>query len=172
VYGQSLRERLGLPATARLLGLNIGCGTADALWRRPDIDLISQLVAQVQQRSEQQGQTLHLLLTGAPFERDVNTAFAALHRTRVDAPIHDVAGATSLLDLAGVIDQCALFMSSDSGPYHMSVGLRVPTLALFTRVDPSAVHIHSWVRCVQLTDAGHVTPDADSALDLLQAAAR
>jgi ADP-heptose:LPS heptosyltransferase len=169
--GLALRSRLGLPESARLLGLNIGCGTADAVWRRPALDLISQLVEQVQARSQAQGQTLHLVLTGAAFERDVNAAFMDLHRQRIDQPMHDLAGSTSLLDLTGVIEQCSLFISSDSGPYHMAVGLKVPTLALFTRDDPSACHTHPWVRCVQLTNGQQVADCANNAMALLAMAA-
>lgn len=37
--------------------------------------------------------------------------------------------------LAGVIKRCNLFISSDTGPMHLAVALKVPTLAIFTDSD-------------------------------------
>jgi ADP-heptose:LPS heptosyltransferase len=144
-FGAGLRARLGLAPDTLLLGLNIGCGTPDAQWKRPSLELISQLLARLQARHP-----VPLLLTGAPFERDVNEAFTAVHRQRSTLPMHDLAGATSLLQLPSVIEQCRLFLSTDSGPYHMAVAQQVPTLALFNRHDSAGYHHHDWVRCVQL----------------------
>jgi ADP-heptose:LPS heptosyltransferase len=163
-FGAALRQRLGIAEGTPLLGLNIGCGTPDAAIKRPPLPLISELVAHVQRQHP-----VTLVLTGAPFERDVNEAFAALHRQRVDAPIHDLAGATDLPQLAGVISQCRLFISTDSGPYHMAVALRVPTLALFNRDDPRHYHHDAWVRCVQFRETADVAPASVAADSLLNA---
>ncbi|MEO8298536.1 MAG: glycosyltransferase family 9 protein [Burkholderiales bacterium] len=165
-FGESLRLRLGLPDNTPLLGLNIGCGTPDAVVKRPPLELISALIASLQQR-----RPLALVLTGAPFERDVNQAFAALHRQRVDQPMHDLAGETDLPQLAGVIEQCRAFISTDSGPYHMAVGQRVPTLALFNRDDATHYHHDAWVRCVQLCEAADVAPAASALAALWDAPA-
>jgi ADP-heptose:LPS heptosyltransferase len=156
-----LRSRLGVAADAPLLGLNIGCGTPDAKKKRPPLALISELVARIQAR-----RPAALVLTGAPFERDVNEAFTQLHRQRTGLPIHDLAGATSLLQLPGVIEQCGLFLSTDSGPYHMAVAQRVPTLALFNRHDTACYHQHAWVRCVQLVQDADVAPADEAAAAL------
>jgi ADP-heptose:LPS heptosyltransferase len=160
-FGAGLRSQLGVAADAPLLGLNIGCGTPDAKQKRPTLELVSDLMARIQAR-----RPAALVLTGAPFERDVNEAFMQLHRQRNDLAIHDLAGATSLVQLPGVIEQCGLFVSTDSGPYHMAVGQRVPTLALFNRHDPSCYHQHPWVRCVQLVTHEQVTPAVEAAAAL------
>ena len=60
----------------RFLGLNIGCGTLDALHKRPDLELLSLLVDQLQRRYG-----LDLLLMGAPFEVEVHRSFQQMqHR--------------------------------------------------------------------------------------------
>jgi ADP-heptose:LPS heptosyltransferase len=60
-----------------LLGLNIGCGTPDAMPKRPDLGLLSELVAGLQR-----DHGMRLVLTGAPFEKDINEKFCALHKER------------------------------------------------------------------------------------------
>jgi ADP-heptose:LPS heptosyltransferase len=140
--GHAFRQRLSAElAGRRLLGLNIGCGTPDALGKRPPLDLLSALVGELQQRHK-----FALVLTGAPFEQDVNREF--LSQFTPQGSVVDLAGRTSLLELAGVIKACSLFVSSDSGPYHMAVALRVPTLALFNGPNPAHYHHHFWTHCL------------------------
>ena len=43
----------------------------------------------------------------------------------------NLAGKTSLLETAAVIDRCLLLVSGDSGVLHIAVGLNVPTVSLF-----------------------------------------
>jgi ADP-heptose:LPS heptosyltransferase len=160
--GRAFRRRLhaevGGESAPPLLGLNIGCGTPDAVTKRPNLELLAALVAELQRRHG-----FLLLLTGAPFERDINREFQA--RLKAAGPVLDLAGRTTILELAGAISACRLFLSTDSGPYHMSVALRVPTLALFVRSSPEHYHHHSWVHC-------EVTHGVESLEPLLQAAQR
>jgi ADP-heptose:LPS heptosyltransferase len=139
-FRERLRKELAGTNNRPWLGLNIGCGTPDAVHKRPDLALLSRLVAELQRRHG-----LTAVLTGAPYEQEINRKF--LSQARLRDPVIDLAGRTSLLELAGVIAGCRLFVSSDSGPYHMAVALRVPSLALFNRPNPVHYHLHDWVRC-------------------------
>lgn len=155
--GARFRERLAADLSGRpLLGLNIGCGTPDAVGKRPPLDLLSALVRELQQRHG-----FALVLTGARFEQEVNRQFLSGFKPR--GPVVDLAGRTNLLELTGLIKACRLFVSSDSGPYHMSVALRVPTLALFKSPNPEHYHHHSWVHCL-------VAPSLESLPAALEAA--
>ena len=138
----ALRARHGLPAEARLLGLNLGCGTPDAVAKRPNLELMSSLVGALQR-----DHGLALVLTGAPFERAINTAFRERYREPPGSRVIDLAGQTSLLTLAGAIQACELFISSDSGPFHMAVALGVPTLGVFNWDNRVHFHHQAWVRC-------------------------
>jgi ADP-heptose:LPS heptosyltransferase len=104
------------------------------------VDVLVALVGELQHRHG-----FALVLTGAPFEQDINRQFLSQFQAR--GPVVDLAGRTSLLDLAGVIKACSLFVSSDSGPYHMSVALRTPTLALFVVPNPQHYHFNPWTHC-------------------------
>jgi ADP-heptose:LPS heptosyltransferase len=141
-----------------ILGLNIGCGTPDAVPKRPSFDLLAALVVELQRCHG-----FALLLTGARYEQAVNREF--LQRLQPIGPVLDLAGRTTMLELTGAIAACRLFISSDSGPYHMAVALRVPTLALFNTPNPQHYHRNAWTDCL-------VAPDARSLPAALAAAER
>jgi ADP-heptose:LPS heptosyltransferase len=171
-FGEGLRQQFGLAPETLLLGLNIGCGTPDAIGKRPSLEALSRLVSQVQAAVLAEGRPVALMLTGAAFERDVNEAFAHLHRANGRGDCLDLAGQTDLVQLAGVIRQCRLFLSTDSGPYHMAVGLKVPTLALFNRGGAEQHHHrHPWVRCQLLMSDDDVEDCVNAARALLTEAA-
>ena len=140
LYSTQLKRRLltGLP----VVGLNIGCGTPDANKKRPKISDLVECI----------GQTLKeyphsLLLSGAEFERDVNQEFTSAYVARWGdvSHIYDLAGETTLCSLTGLIDACDVFISTDSGPYHMSVAMKKPTLVLFTYPEVTSFHDYPWV---------------------------
>lgn len=140
-YAAQLQPRL--PPGRRVIGLNIGCGTPDALGKRPSLEALADALHALSLL----GPSV-LLLSGAPFERDVNQAFIATYRQRhgEGLAIMDLAGESSLSGLTGLISLCDLFVSTDSGPYHMAVAMRIPTIAWFVLVDPSSFHHEAWCR--------------------------
>ncbi len=154
----ALRARNGLPDTARLLGVNIGCGPP-TVGKRPDYHLVSGLVAGLQREHG-----FAVVLTGAPNEQAINEAFLRIHQSPGSPPVIDLAGQTSLLELVGAINACELFLSSDSGPFHMAVALGVPTLGIFNWDNWPHYHHDRWVRC-------RVAP-SPAALPALREAAR
>ena len=158
-----LREELGGDSTRPLLGLNIGCGTPDATVKRPGLDLLAGLVGELQRRHG-----FAVVLTGAQYEREINREF--ISRLHATGPVVDLAGRTDMLELAGAIAACRLFISSDSGPYHMAVALRVPTLAIFKFPNPPHYHRHAWVECVVAPDANFLPVALEAAKRLLKIA--
>ena len=120
--------------------LNIGCGTEDAIPKRPEL---TKLVACLLALYAQQPFALHL--SGADFEREVNQTFRGLFSTAMaqhgwQADVVDWAGQLSLDELTGLLGQADLVVSSDSGPYHMAVALGVPTLCWFNFDTPPSYH--------------------------------
>jgi ADP-heptose:LPS heptosyltransferase len=144
-FRESFRQLFNIPAGARIIGVNIGCGTLDAVGKRPDLGLLAGVV-----REAQAARQAVVVLTGASFERDVNQKFAELWPVERMPLLFDLAGQTSLLQLSGLMRACDLFISTDSGPYHMAVALGVPTLALFRGGNPVHYHRAPHVRCVVL----------------------
>jgi ADP-heptose:LPS heptosyltransferase len=124
-----------------VIGLNIGCGTPDAMVKRPDLKHLAQCFSRLL--------AIHpanMVLSGAPFEKDVNQAFIALLKEMHPQDLHivDAAGETTLSSSSGLIDACDVFVSTDSGPYHMAVALRKPTLVWFTYPEVTSFHNEAW----------------------------
>ncbi|MFN3947367.1 MAG: glycosyltransferase family 9 protein [Aquificaceae bacterium] len=159
-FRESFRQRFGIPEDAKLIGLNIGCGTPDALWKRPNLGLLRNLVETIQKNTD-----TVLVLTGATFEKDINEEFLRDY----NLPAYDLAGATDILELPGLIRACRLFISTDSGPYHMAVALKVPTLAIFVKDFPPSYHKHPWVRCVVLGKEEDVKVAIEAGMELYKA---
>ena len=135
-------------AGRKLVVLNIGCGTADALVKRPDL---SDLVECFTALCERMAIDIHLI--GAAFEKDVNVDFAhklseCLSGRNLRCELHNWAGALSIEESAGLLDCSHLAVSSDSGPYHMAVALGIPTLCWLNFSTPASVHLQSNVRCM------------------------
>lgn len=146
-----------------VIGLNIGCGTSDAIPKRPPIAQVAQALHLIAS-----SQPSVILLSGAGFEKDINREFIdAFHAIHGEAtPVIDCAGQSSLSGVTGLIDLCDLFISSDSGPYHMSVAMQKPTLAWFMLDEPTSYHYDAWCSCLIRPEANLV---ADTAAKLLAA---
>ena len=126
-----------------IIGLNIGCGTPDAMHKRPPLPHLANCLHQLLQKHPAQ-----LLLSGAPFEKEVNQEFIKLFNSISKQPVQimDAAGLTTLSSSSGLINACDVFISTDSGPYHMAVALRKPTLVLFTYPERTSFHNEAWCR--------------------------
>lgn len=73
-----------------------------------------------------------IVLTGGPDEREIAADVARRMRT---APLN-LAGRTTIGDLAAVIDQLDLFVSNDTGPAHLAVARATPSVTIFGPADP------------------------------------
>jgi ADP-heptose:LPS heptosyltransferase len=124
----------------KIVVLNIGCGTFDALSKRPELNQLADCMVALYMQSPFQ---LHL--SGASFEKNINEEFQAIlvssmHRNGYYCDIYDWSGLPSLTELPGLLAKADLVVSSDSGPYHMAVALGVPTLCWFNFDTPASYH--------------------------------
>jgi ADP-heptose:LPS heptosyltransferase len=140
-------------AAKKTVVLNIGCGTPDALVKRPDLANLAACCVELFGLVP-----FKLHLSGAAFEKDVNAEFAALFALQMVAAgngpealeVVDWSGHLSLDMLSGLLQQADLAISSDSGPYHMAVALGIPTLCWFNFDTPPSYHRHGDVACMVL----------------------
>jgi lipopolysaccharide heptosyltransferase I len=57
--------------------------------------------------------------------------------TKAGVPIINSIGLTSLLEMAGIIEQASAVVAGDTGPLHMAGALGVPTVGMFGPTDPA-----------------------------------
>lgn len=134
--------------------LNIGCGTLDALPKRPPLQALVDAMVISYQRDP-----FSLHLTGASFEKEINLEFANLYLQKLSelgfAPeIHDWAGQCTLNELSGLVGRVDIMISSDSGPFHIAVALGIPTLGWFNFATPASYHPYNNV-------AVHIMPTSN-----------
>ena len=138
--------------------LNIGCGTPDAMAKRPPMHALLDAMVTSYQRNP-----FALHLTGANFEKEVNQEFANLYLQKLRAlgcypVVHDWAGQCTLNELSGLVGSADIMISSDSGPFHIAVALGVPTLGWFNFPTPASYHPHNNVVI-------HIMPSSDNFSD-------
>ncbi len=74
-----------------------------------------------------------LFLLGAPGDRPLCDAVASA----IGGPVENLAGRTSLVEMAGALAGMDLLIANDSGPVHMAAALGTPVLVLFGPTDPA-----------------------------------
>jgi ADP-heptose:LPS heptosyltransferase len=72
-----------------------------------------------------------IALTGDRSEHSLAAHIAAAMKTRAQI----LAGKLSLVELAKLQKRAAVFISGDTGPYHLAVAINCPTLTLFAPTD-------------------------------------
>jgi heptosyltransferase-2/heptosyltransferase-3 len=74
------------------------------------------------------------VITGGPGE--ILLASRVKSAASEGTPVASVAGDTSLPELAALFERCELVIGPDSGPLHLAVAMKRPTLHLYGPVDP------------------------------------
>jgi len=70
---------------------------------------------------------LKVLIVGAKDEADKDTYF----RDNFAEKLINLAGKTTLKELAGILKECKMLISGDSGPVHLACAVNTPVLAIF-----------------------------------------
>jgi heptosyltransferase-2 len=120
----------GVDQQAGCLGLNPGAEYGPA--KRWPAERFAAAAIQVHDRT----QCAWVLLGGrgdAPLTGEIH---AMLNRQRPGMPVADLAGRTSLRQLAALLSHCRSVLTNDSGPMHLAAALGTPVVALFGSTSP------------------------------------
>lgn len=122
-----------------------------------------------------------IVITGA--EKDILLADDIIRMSNNSAI--SICGKTTLKELAAIIRRAVLIISNDSGPMHIAVSQRAPTIALFGPTHPAItgpygdgdyIVLHKWkgceVPCYDLTCSDYRCMEAISVEDVLDAVKR
>ena len=111
-------------AEERLIAVHPGASDPAKRWPMEQFaELIEQLVKRYQAR---------IILVGTAQTSVVAKQIIAL----VKIPVLDLAGKTTVGQLAGLLKRCNLLVSNDSGPVHIAAGVKTPCVSIFTRNHP------------------------------------
>lgn len=75
---------------------------------------------------------LHVVLVGAPSDRDV----AERTKAASNARLADLTGQTDLLQLAALLGMAEIHICGDTGSAHLAAALNVPVVSIFGRSNP------------------------------------
>jgi len=131
-----------------LVGIHPGSGGSAPNWR-PEryAELARELV-------DRRGVTV--VLTGSPAEKPLASHFESLG----DGVI-DMIGLSAVRDMAVVISQLSVLVSSSTGPMHIAAGLGVPTVSMFCRLPARRPELWGPLgnRCETVVPPDGVCPD-------------
>jgi heptosyltransferase-2 len=120
---QKLAE-LGVVDGKLVVGINAGSIWATKRWWPPGFARLIQILIQKID--------CQIMLFGGPEDADVVEEV----KNRSGVPVIDLVGRISLRELPAAISRCRVFVTNDSGPMHVAVARRVPTVALFCATTP------------------------------------
>ena len=125
--------RLGLPAARPdrpFLGLNPGAAYGPAK-RWPVESFIAAGIA------IHQAAPCRWIVFGGPSDREIAHAISTgLGRHPPGQPVINLAGQTTLRELAAALKSCRLLLTNDSGPMHLAAAVGTPVVALFGSTSP------------------------------------
>lgn len=105
-----------------LIGFQIGASTVSRMWFEDKwIELANKL--------HKENKNIKIILTGSPAEKKLTSRVfeGILDKDRV----FDLAGYFDLNSAAALIGKLDLFITPDTGPLHISISLKTPTISLF-----------------------------------------
>lgn len=104
-----------------------------------------------------------IVLIGGPDARQLSTQIMALSRGQVI----DMAGKTTVGQMAALLRRSRILVSNDSGPVHVGAGVGIPVISLFVRNQPG-INPERWrplgLNAHILTD----TPSVDQVLERME----
>jgi heptosyltransferase-1 len=77
-------------------------------------------------------QGFQVVLTGSPGDRDLAAEIVA----QAEVPLLNLAGRTSLAELAALVGKARIAVTTDTGPMHLACALGTPVVALFGPTAP------------------------------------
>lgn len=124
---RAVREKLGnlgISESDRVIGMSPGSVWATKRWSTAGFAALIEML--------QRKQPCRVLLFGGADDQSIVEEV----RRRCSGSAISLVGRIGLRELPAAIDRCSVFVSNDSGPMHIAVARRVPTVAIFCATTP------------------------------------
>ena len=123
-FAAELLWHTGRPGT-RVVALNPGASHPVNRWNTDNFAALARrLVLELQ---------AEVILIGGGVEIDLSRMIAE----QCGVKMLDLTGKTDVLGLGGVLQECSVLVSGDTGPMHMATAVGTPVVALFGAADPA-----------------------------------
>ncbi|MDP3732673.1 MAG: lipopolysaccharide heptosyltransferase II [Candidatus Omnitrophota bacterium] len=120
---EELFKEEGIEKADRLLAIHPGASCPSKIWpNKRFADVADRFIAKYSFKA--------LVLAGP---KDIKLAQNVI--THMRHPAINLAGKTSVSQLASILKRCALFISNDSGPVHIAVAVATPVISIFGRAQ-------------------------------------
>ncbi len=135
---QKLLESEWLANAKRIVGINV---SASEEWTTKNwpVSYMAELCDRLGERG------IRVILTG--MEKDRPLIQELMKQTK--AKPASFAGKTTIMELAGLIQRCQVYITPDSAPMHLAAALKIPFIAFFGPTDPKR-HLPPAQKCAVL----------------------
>lgn len=134
----------------KIVGFQMGTSTPERQWATAHF-------AELAQRLIDNDPSLKIKLIGAPHEHALPNVFFAQLPERYHSQIENLIGKTSLPNLLSQINTMDVLVTGDTGPLHLAIALKRPTVSLFVTADPRStgpyqdLHLHTVIKKQPIT---------------------
>lgn len=125
---RSLRSDLVKPER-KILGFQLGASTPERCW---PIERFAEVASHFLQHNE----NLDIVLIGGPGEISLGQTLLEHIPSEISERVINKIGKTSLQELAENINDFSVLLTGDTGPLHVAIALKVPTLSMFATEQP------------------------------------
>ncbi|MDD5107948.1 MAG: lipopolysaccharide heptosyltransferase II [Candidatus Omnitrophica bacterium] len=148
-YVEELFRKEGISKTDKILAINPGASCPSKIWPH-------ERFAQVAEKLSKRYDFKILILAGP---KEMYLADKIAHE--IKDKVVNLAGRTSISQLASILKRCTLFISNDSGPVHIACALGTPVISIFGRnqaglsprrwgpLGKHGKYLHKDVGCIQ-----------------------
>ncbi len=120
-YIESLFNKEGINPQDRILAVNPGASCPSKIWPVESFARVAEKIAGLH--------NFKILILGGPKEMHLADKFTR----EIKVKVINLAGKTSVSQLASIFKRCSLFISNDSGPVHIASAIGVPVISIFGR---------------------------------------
>ncbi len=124
IWADEVLAQNNIEAGDRIVAIHPGASCPSKIWP-------NERFAEAADKLAQKYKFKVLILAGP---KDIEKAKAVAQKLRSAAV--NLAGRTSVSQLAGILKRCSLFISNDSGPVHIASAVGTPVISIFGRAQP------------------------------------
>lgn len=123
-YVEELFRKEGISQADKILAINPGASCPSKIWPAENFARVAKKLAGPH--------NFKILILGGPKEIHLADKVAC----EIKGKVINLAGKTSVSQLASIFKRCSLFISNDSGPVHIASAVGVPVISIFGRNQP------------------------------------